>query len=154
MLAAMRNAHIEQGIEAHVYRKKTQTARRHMSSAWAYQVKLSNYVGSVSAALFSPPRSGFLSSVNLAPYVTSRIDKVLDYSNLAAVDIKRSVLRTPSKENSAIYFYNSSGEEKMKVFESTITGDAFRTGYGKLASLFISSDRKIAFAFFDYSEKK
>lgn len=125
-----------------------------MSSAWAYQVKLSDYVGSVSAALFSPPRSGSLSTVNLAPYVTSRMDKVLDYSNLAAVDIKRSVLRTPSKENNAIYFFNNSGEEKMKLFESIIMGDAFKTGYGKLASLFVSSDRKIAFAFFDYTDKK
>lgn len=154
ILSAMRNVHIEQGIEAHVYRKKVQTARRHMSSAWAYQVKLSSYVGSVSAALFSPPRRGFFSTVDLAPYVTSRKDKVLDYSNLAAADIKRSVLRTPSQENNAIYFFNDSGEDRMKVFEATILGDAFKRGYGKLSSLFVSSDRKIAFAFFDYSEKK
>lgn len=154
MLSAMRNIHIEQGIEAHVDRKKTQTARRHMRSAWAYQVKLSNYVGGVSAALFSPPRRGFLSTVDLAPYVTSRKDTVLDYSSLAAVDIKRSILRTPTRENNAIYFFNDSGEDRMKLFEEIIRGSAFKSGSGMLASLFISSDRKVAYAFFDYSEKK
>ena len=151
ILAAMRNIHIEQGIEAYAVKKKASTVRRHMASAWAYQSKLVNYVTSVAAALFAPPRSEFC-TVSLAPYVTRRMDKILDYSYLAAVDIKRSIMKTPSPENSAIYFFNDSGEKRLDTFKSIISGDGFKTGYGRLESLFISSDGKVVFALFNYKK--